>query len=326
MQNKTALITGISGQDGSYLAEHLLKLGYSVHGLVRRNSVPEHQVSRIDLISPEIQTHYSDLLDPLGIARIMDQVQPNEIYNLAAQSHVRISFEIPKFTGETNALGTLDLLELVRIRFPETKFYQASSSEMFGDSVDSDDFQRETTAMHPVSPYGCAKLYAYHITRNYRKSYKIFAANGILFNHESPRRGSNFVTSKIIKTAVQIKLGMAHELVLGNLDSYRDWGHSRDYVKAMHLILNHEIADDFVVATGQTRSVRELCDLVFQQLGLEYQQFVKQDPKFLRPEELPYLRGDSSKIRSTLGWRSETTFEDLISEMVEFWMNRLRDH
>ena len=326
MQNKTALITGISGQDGSYLAEHLLKLGYSVHGLVRRNSVPEHQVSRIDLISPEIQTHYSDLLDPLGIARIMDQVQPNEIYNLAAQSHVRISFEIPKFTGETNALGTLDLLELVRIRFPETKFYQASSSEMFGDSVDSDNFQRETTAMHPVSPYGCAKLYAYHITRNYRKSYKIFAANGILFNHESPRRGSNFVTSKIIKTAVQIKLGMAHELVLGNLDSYRDWGHSRDYVKAMHLILNHEIADDFVVATGQTRSVRELCDLVFQQLGLEYQQFVKQDPKFLRPEELPYLRGDSSKIRSTLGWRPETTFEDLISEMVEFWMNRLRDH
>ena len=326
MQNKTALITGISGQDGSYLAEHLLKLGYSVHGLVRRNSVPEHQVSRIDLISPEIQTYYSDLLDPLGIARIMDQVQPNEIYNLAAQSHVRISFEIPKFTGETNALGTLDLLELVRIRFPETKFYQASSSEMFGDSVDSDDFQRETTAMHPVSPYGCAKLYAYHITRNYRKSYKIFAANGILFNHESPRRGSNFVTSKIIKTAVQIKLGMAHELVLGNLDSYRDWGHSRDYVKAMHLILNHEIADDFVVATGQTRSVRELCDLVFQQLGLEYQQFVKQDPKFLRPEELPYLRGDSSKIRSTLGWRPETTFEDLISEMVEFWMNRLRDH
>jgi len=326
MQSKTALITGISGQDGSYLAEHLLKLGYSVHGLVRRNSVPEHQVSRIDLISPEIQTHYSDLLDPLGIARIMDQVQPNEIYNLAAQSHVRISFEIPKFTGETNALGTLDLLDLVRARFPETKFYQASSSEMFGDSVDKDNFQRETTAMHPVSPYGCAKLYAYHITRNYRKSYKIFAANGILFNHESPRRGSNFVTSKIIKTAVQIKLGMAHELVLGNLDSYRDWGHSRDYVKAMHLILNHEIADDFVVATGETRSVRELCDLVFQQLGLDYLQFVKQDPKFLRPEELPYLRGDSSKIRSTLGWQPETTFENLISEMVEFWMNSLSAH
>jgi GDPmannose 4,6-dehydratase len=256
----------------------------------------------------------------------MDQVQPNEIYNLAAQSHVRISFEIPKFTGETNALGTLDLLELVRVRFPETKFYQASSSEMFGDSVDMDNFQRETTAMHPVSPYGCAKLYAYHITRNYRKSYKIFAANGILFNHESPRRGSNFVTSKIIKTAVQIKLGMASELVLGNLDSYRDWGHSRDYVKAMHLILNHEIADDFVVATGETRSVRELCDLVFQQLGLDYLQFVTQDPKFLRPEELPYLRGDSSKIRSALGWQPETTFENLISEMVEFWMNRLSVH
>jgi GDPmannose 4,6-dehydratase len=197
---------------------------------------------------------------------------------------------------------------------------------MFGDSVDMDNFQRETTAMHPVSPYGCAKLYAYHITRNYRKSYKIFAANGILFNHESPRRGSNFVTSKIIKTAVQIKLGMASELVLGNLDSYRDWGHSRDYVKAMHLILNHEIADDFVVATGETRSVRELCDLVFQQLGLDYLQFVTQDPKFLRPEELPYLRGDSSKIRSALGWQPETTFENLISEMVEFWMNRLSVH
>ena len=323
MNKKTALITGISGQDGSYLAEHLLNHDYSVHGLVRRNSVSEHQVSRIDSISQEIETHYADLLDSTGLMRVIDEIQPDEIYNLAAQSHVRISFEIPKFTGETNALGALSLLEMVRLRFLGVRFYQASSSEMFGDSVDADGYQRETTPMHPVSPYGCAKLYAYHITRNYRKSYNLFASNGILFNHESPRRGSNFVTSKIVKTAVEIKLGRAHELVLGNLDSYRDWGHSRDYVTAMHMIMNHKIPDDFVVSTGETRSVRELCDIVFQQLGLEYEQFVRQDPKFLRPEELRYLKGDSSKIRTVLGWAPQTSFESLITEMVDFWMDKL---
>lgn len=323
MSEKTALITGISGQDGSYLAEHLLSLGYSVHGLVRRNSVPEHQVSRIDEISKDIQTHYADLLDPIGIARIIKAIKPDEVYNLAAQSHVRISFEIPKFTAAVNAVGALEILDLLRLEFPETRFYQASSSEMFGDSVDLDGFQRETTPMFPVSPYGCAKLYAFHITRNYRKAYSVFAANGILFNHESPRRGSNFVTSKIVKTAVEIDLGIAKELVLGNLDSHRDWGHSRDYVKAMHMILNHEHPDDFVVATGQTRSVRDFCKLVFSQLGLDYLEYVKQDPKFLRPEELPYLRGDASKIKSVLGWSPETSFEEMVTEMVEFWSKKL---
>jgi GDPmannose 4,6-dehydratase len=320
---KTALITGIAGQDGSYLAEHLLSQGYEVHGLVRRNSVPEHQESRIDHISKDIQTHYFDLSDGGSISRLVDKLQPDEFYNLAAQSHVRISFDIPVFTGETNGLGVLSILEILRSQAPNTRFYQASSSEMFGDSVDEDGFQRETTPMHPVSPYGCAKLYAYHLTRNYRKSYKLFASNGILFNHESPRRGSNFVTSKVIKTAVEIKLGLADRLVMGNLDSFRDWGHSRDYVRAMHAILNHDEPGDFVVATGQTQSVRELCDMVFKKLGMNYLDYVSQDPKFLRPEELPYLKGDATRIHNTLGWKPEVTFEEMIHEMVDFWLNKL---
>ena len=320
---RVALITGISGQDGSYLAEHLLNSGYEVHGLVRRNSVPEHQESRIDNISSKVKTHYADLTDLNGLNRIIDQVQPEYIYNLAAQSHVRISFEIPHFTGSVNGLGALGLLDIIANQSTNTRFYQASSSEMFGDSVDSDGFQRETTPMHPVSPYGCAKLYAYHITRNYRKSYGIFAANGILFNHESPRRGSNFVTSKIIKTAIEIKHGISNQLVLGNLDSYRDWGHSRDYVKAMKLILESDTPEDFVVSTGETRSVRELVNMVFTKLGMSYEDYVIQDPKFLRPQELPYLKGDSNKIRSQLNWKPETSFEQLIDEMLELWESKL---
>lgn len=320
---KRALITGIAGQDGSYLAEHLLSLGYEVHGIVRRNSVPEHQESRLDHFANEITTHYGDVTDSGSIFRLLDAIEPDEIYNLAAQSHVRISFEVPTFTGSTNALGVLTLLEALRISERNTKFYQASSSEMFGDSVDDDGFQRETTPMHPVSPYGVAKLYGYHITRNYRKSYGMFAANGILFNHESPRRGSNFVTTKIIKTAVEIKLGIKKQLVLGNLDSFRDWGHSRDYVKAMHLILQHSTAEDYVVATGQTRSVRDLCDLVFSSLGMKYEEFVVQDQKYMRPEELPYLQGDSARAQTDLGWKPETTFEQMIEEMTEAWFDRL---
>lgn len=321
--SRRALITGIAGQDGSYLAEHLFKLGYEVHGIVRRNSVPEHQESRLGNLSSKIQMYYADLADPIGIAQILRRVKPDEIYNLAAQSHVRISFEVPSFTAQVNALGVLSLLDLIRIECPEARYYQASSSEMFGDSVDHDGFQRETTPMHPVSPYGCAKLYGYHITRNYRKAYGIFASNGILFNHESPRRGSNFVTSKVIKTAVEIKKGLTDKLVMGNLDSYRDWGHSRDYVKAMHLILNHSTADDFVVSTGQTRSVRDLVDLTFTTLGLEYSNYVIQDKKFMRPEELPYLKGDSSKIRNTLNWQPEISFEALIEEMITFWYDKI---
>jgi GDPmannose 4,6-dehydratase len=320
---KIALITGMAGQDGSYLAEYLLNLDYEVHGIVRRNSVPEHQESRLDHIAYEVSAHYGDVTDQASIARILDKVNPDEIYNLAAQSHVRISFEIPGFTADTNALGTLRLLESIRNARSNVKFYQASSSEMFGDSVDADNFQRESTPMHPVSPYGCSKLFSYHITRNYRKSYAIFATNGILFNHESPRRGSNFVTSKIIKTAVEIKLGIKNELVLGNLDSKRDWGHSKDYVRAMHLMLQHKDPDDWVVATGQTRSVRELLELVFVNLDLNYEEYVRQDPKFFRPEELPYLKGDATKIKKILGWKPEIGFEDMISEMVEFWVKKL---
>ena len=320
---RRALITGIAGQDGSYLAEHLLSLGYEVHGIVRRNSVPEHQESRLGLLSANIEMYYADLADPLGISQILRRVNPDEIYNLAAQSHVRISFEVPSFTGQVNALGVLSLLELIRRECPEARFYQASSSEMFGDSVDSDGFQRETTPMHPVSPYGCAKLYGYHITRNYRKAYGIYASNGILFNHESPRRGSNFVTSKVIKTAVEIKKGITEKLVMGNLDSYRDWGHSKDYVRAMHLILNHSIADDFVVATGHTRSVRDLVDLSFKTLGMYYSDYVVQDKKFMRPEELHYLKGDSTKIRTTLKWQPEISIESMIEEMTSFWFDKI---
>jgi GDPmannose 4,6-dehydratase len=324
MSAPIALITGMAGQDGSYLAEYLLSKGYVVHGIVRRNSVPEHQVSRIDHIAHEVHSHYGDVLDATSISRILDHVTPDEIYNLAAQSHVRISFEIPQFTANTNAIGPLNVLEAIRNSGARCKFYQASSSEMFGSSVDVDFHQRENTQMTPVSPYGNSKLFGYHATRNYRKSFKMFASNGILFNHESPRRGSNFVTSKIIKTAVQIKLGIKNELTLGNLDSKRDWGHSKDYVRAMNMILQHSQADDWVVATGETRSVRELLEIVFRMLDLNYQDYVKQDPRFFRPEELSYLRGDATKIRETLGWKPQITFEELLSEMVTYWMNELK--
>lgn len=320
---KKAFITGIGGQDGSYLAEYLVSLGYEVHGIVRRNSVPEHQQSRIEAVRDKINVSYGDLLDQSSIERILDKVQPDEIYNIAAQSHVRISYDIPQFTAQTNALGVLNMLEAYRRSCSWARFYQASSSEMFGSSVDADGYQRETTPMTPVSPYGCTKVFGYNIVRNYRNAYKLHASNGILFNHESPRRGSNFVTNKVVKTAVQIKLGLAKELELGNLDAYRDWGHSKDYVRAMHLILQQDQPGDWVVATGETRSVREMCDYVFGKLGLEYQKYVVQNLKFLRPEELPYLKGDSTRIRA-LGWSPEYTFESMMDEMIEYWLNILK--
>jgi GDPmannose 4,6-dehydratase len=324
MTNRIAFITGISGQDGSYLTEYLLKNNYEVHGIVRRNSVAEHQESRIDHLAPYINIYYSDMLDSNSLRSTIDKVSPTEIYNLAAQSHVRISSEIPEFTTQVNAIGPLRILEIIRSLKGDVKFYQASSSEMFGKSVDSDNYQRESTKMIPVSPYGCAKLFAYNITRHYREAYNLFAANGILFNHESPRRASNFVTSKVIKTAVQIKLKQTSKLTLGNLDSQRDWGHSRDYVKAMVKILEHKVPDDWVVATGQTRSIRQLLELVFSRLDLNYQDYVIQDPKFMRPEELQYLRGDATKINTELGWKPETTFEEMIDEMLEFWLKNLQ--
>ena len=318
---KKAFITGIGGQDGSYLAEHLLELGYEVHGIIRRNSTPEHQQSRIDDIRGNLHVYYGDLLDQSSIEHLLDKIQPDEIYNIAAQSHVRISYDIPQFTAQTNAVGVLNVLEAYRRSCPNAKFYQASSSEMFGSSVDSDGFQRETTPMNPVSPYGCTKVFGYNIVRNYRNAYKLHASNGILFNHESPRRGSNFVTNKVVKAAVMISLGLQDTLELGNMDAYRDWGHSYDYVRAMHLILQQDKPGDWVVSTGETRSVRDMCEYVFSSLGLDYKQYVIQNQKFLRPEELPYLKGDSTKIRTELGWKPTYTFESMMDEMIEHWLN-----
>ncbi len=320
---KKAFITGIAGQDGSYLAEYLVSLGYEVHGIVRRNSVAEHQQSRIEPIRDKINIYYGDLLDQSSLEHLLDKIQPDEIYNIAAQSHVRISYDIPQFTAQTNAVGVLNILEAYRRSCPNAKFYQASSSEMFGSSIDQDGYQRETTPMNPVSPYGCTKVFGYNIVRNYRNAYKLHASNGILFNHESPRRGSNFVTNKVVKTAVQIKLGQVDKLELGNMDAYRDWGHSYDYVRAMHLIVQQDKPGDWVVATGETRSVRDMCEYVFSKLGLDYKQFVVQNEKFLRPEELPYLKGDSTKIRTELGWTPTYTFESMMDEMIEFWKHIL---
>jgi GDPmannose 4,6-dehydratase len=258
------------------------------------------------------------------LERLLSDIQPDEIYNLAAQSHVRISYDIPQFTVQTNAIGVINILEAYRRSCPKSRFYQASSSEMFGSSVDEDGFQREITIMNPVSPYGCSKVFGYNIVRNYRNAYNLHASNGILFNHESPRRGSNFVTNKVVKTAVEIKLGLKNELVLGNLDSYRDWGHSKDYVRAMHLIINNDTPDDFVVSTMVTHSVRDMVEYVFTKLELDYKKYVKHHLKFTRPEELDYLRGDSTKIRTQLGWEPEYTFETMLDEMIEFWINHFK--
>ena len=320
---KKVLITGISGQDGSYLAEHLLELGYEVHGIIRRSSVSENQDSRIKHLSDRITTHYGDMMDLPSLTRIVIQVQPDEIYNLAAMSHVRISFDVPAFTIQTNGMGVLNLLEVYRMFAPNAKFYQASSSEMFGNSVDEDGIQRLTTPMKPVSPYGCAKLLAFNLVRHYRHAYGLHACNGILFNHESPRRGSNFVTNKVVKSAVEIKKGLKDKLELGNLDSYRDWGHSKDYVKAMHKIINHDSADEWVVSTGETWSVKDLVQYVFERLELNWEDYVVQNPKFMRPEELKYLKGDSTRTREELDWQPEYTFHSMLDEMIEHWMDKL---
>jgi len=311
-----ALITGIAGQDGSYLAELLLGEGIEVHGLVRRNSTPEHQESRVHHLENSITTHYGDLTDRASLHKIIQEVNPELLFNLAAQSHVRISFELPEFTSQVNAQGALNVFDAVKSIAPNTRVYQASSSEMFGTSIDSDGWQRESTPMHPASPYGCAKLFAYHAARTYRDSYGLFISNGILFNHESPRRGSNFVTTKVVRGAIKIAKGEAKTLELGNIESFRDWGHSRDYVRAMVKIIKHERADDFVVATGTTQSVKRLCEIVFGRLGLDWQDYVKFDKRLLRPKEVPVLRGDATKAREILGWKPEVTFEELIEEMI----------
>ena len=317
---KKALITGITGQDGSYLAEYLLELGYDVHGIVRRQSVPENQSSRLENINSNIKRYYGDLLDEHSLYSIVSKVKPDEIYNLAAMSHVRISFDVPSFTIKTNSLGVLNMLEAYRTISPDSKFYQASSSEMFGNSVDSDGCQRLSTPMNPVSPYGCSKVLGYNLTKHYRNAYNLHACNGILFNHESPRRGTNFVTNKVVKGAVEIKKGLSNSLVLGNLDSSRDWGHSYDYVRAMHMLLNYENPRDWIVSTGETRTVRQLCEYVFSKLDMNYEDYVTQSPEYIRPEELKYLKGDSSEIRNVLGWKPKYSFESMIDEMISKWM------
>ena len=321
MKKKKALITGISGQDGSYLAELLLEKDYEVYGLIRRHSLASTQEQRIDHLVGKglVNTDYADLLDSSALNRLMALIKPDEIYNLAAQSHVRISFDIPHFTLQTNMIGTLNLLEAYRFSCPDSKFYQASSSEMFGNEIDEDGFQRETTNMKPVSPYGCSKLAAYCIIRNYRNSYNLFASNGILFNHESPRRGENFVTAKIAKGVAEIAAGKKSKLVLGNLDAYRDWGHSKDYVEAMYLLLQHHEPDEFVISSMETHSVRDFCEEAFNYFDLDYKGYIEQDPKFMRPEELKRLKGDSTRARKALGWKPKFDFKGLVYDMVSYW-------
>jgi GDPmannose 4,6-dehydratase len=320
---KKALITGINGQDGSYLTEFLLDKGYEVWGILKRNSVAENQTYRLNSVygHPNLKLEYADMLDLASLVRVLQKSMPHEVYNLAAQSHVRISFDQPIYTAEITGVGTLKLLEAVRLICPTSRVYQASSSEMFGNNIDEDGFQRETTPMNPVSPYGCAKVFSYNICRNYRNSYNMFISNGILFNHESPRRGSNFVTNKVAKEAAKIKLGLSDKLTLGNMDATRDWGHAKDYVKAMWMILQHDVPDDYVCATGVSHSVQDLVDYVFDYVGLDPKQYVTTDPRYLRPEELRDLKGDCSKLKNELGWELTYTFEDMMKEMVDYWLD-----
>ena len=316
---KKALITGITGQDGSYLAELLLNKGYAVHGLIRRAST--FNTERIDHLykdlhdpAARIHLYYGDLSVSGQLTDLLHDIQPDEIYHLGAQSHVRVSFDMPEYTGDVTGLGTLRLLEAIRKTGIKTKFYQASSSEMFGAAPPP---QHELTPFQPQSPYAAAKVYAYYIVRNYRDAYKLFACNGILFNHESPRRGETFVTRKVTRAATRIKLGLQDKLYLGNLDAKRDWGFAGDYVEAMWLMLQQEKPDDLVIATGETHSVKEFVEKVFQKLNLDYQKHVIIDPKYFRPTEVDVLLGDSSKAKNILGWKPRVGFDQLIDMMIE---------
>ncbi len=310
---KTALITGITGQDGSYLAEFLLDQGYHVVGMVRRSSTVNFQ--RIEHIQDRLTLVPGDLLDQMSLVDALQEYKPQEVYNLAAQSFVPTSWKQPVFTGEATALGVTRMLEAVRIADLSIRFYQASSSEMFGKVRESP--QKESTPFYPRSPYGVAKVYGHWITVNYRESYDLFACSGILFNHESPRRGLEFVTRKVTYGAVKIKLGLAEDLHLGNLDSRRDWGFAGDYVRAMWLMLQQDAPDDYVIGTGQTYRVRTLCRVAFERLGLDWEKYVIVDPRFYRPAEVDLLVSDPSKAKAALGWEPETSFEQLIQMMVD---------
>ena len=325
--DKRALITGISGQDGSYLAELLLEKGYEVHGIVRRSS--SFNTHRIDHLyhDPHEQgvrlfTHYGDLADATALVKLLYELQPDEIYHLGAQSHVRVSFEIPEYTFDVTALGTLRLLEAMREAGVSPRFYQASSSEMFGAAPPP---QNEDTPFHPRSPYGVSKVAAYWATVNYREAYEIFATNGILFNHESPRRGETFVTRKITRAVARIAAGMQEKLFLGNLDAQRDWGYAKEYVEAMWLMLQVDEPDDFVIATGETHSVRDSVEIAFARVGLDADEHVEIDPKYYRPSEVDVLLGDASKAKEKLGWEPKVRFEELVELMVDADVAALED-
>jgi GDPmannose 4,6-dehydratase len=325
---KRALITGITGQDGSYLAELLLTKGYEVHGIKRRSS--SFNTSRIENILPDwhersarLFLHFADLSDSNSLLRLLHRIQPDEIYHLGAQSHVKVSFEIPEYTGDITALGTIRLLEAVRELGFKTKFYQASSSEMFGTTEEYP--QRETTPFRPSSPYACAKVYAYWATVNYRESYGLFACNGILFNHESPRRGETFVSRKITRAVARIQAGLRDKLYMGNLEAKRDWGYTPEYVDAMWRMMQIEQADDFVIATGETHSVREFLEVAFEHAHLDWEKYVEIDPRYFRPVEVDYLQGDARKAEHVLGWRPKVKFDQLVKLMVDADVGLLND-
>ncbi|MDO6995085.1 GDP-mannose 4,6-dehydratase [Brachyspira innocens] len=321
---KKALITGITGQDGSYLAELLLEKGYEVHGIIRRSS--SFNTERIDHLyrDPHINDvkmflHYGDLSDSSNLSRLLEKIQPDEIYNLAAQSHVRVSFDMPEYTADVVGLGTIRILDAIKETQIKTKFYQASTSELYGKVVETP--QTEKTPFYPRSPYACAKLYSYWITVNYRESYNMYACNGILFNHESPRRGETFVTKKITHAIARILNKEQDKLYLGNLDSKRDWGYAKDYVEAMWLMLQQENADDYVISTGETHSVREFLDEAFGLVGLDWKKYVEIDPRYYRPAEVDLLLGDPTKAKEKLGWKAKTTFKELVKIMLEYDLN-----
>jgi GDPmannose 4,6-dehydratase len=329
LMSKKALITGITGQDGSYLAELLLAKGYEVHGIIRRAS--SFNTGRLEGIYADphnaknrLFLHHGDLSDASALSRLLGKIKPDELYNLAAQSHVRVSFDAPEYTTDISATGTVRLLEAIRETGLNPRFYQASSSEMFGKVQEIP--QRETTPFYPRSPYGCSKVYSFWITVNYRESYGMHASNGILFNHESPRRGETFVTRKITRAVAHIKAGLQDKLFLGNLDAKRDWGYAKEFVEAMWLMLQQEKPDDYVVATGETHSIREFLDLAFGHVNLDWQKYVEIDPRYFRPAEVELLIGDASKAKRQLGWEPKTKFADLVKLMVEADVKLLKDH
>lgn len=326
---KRALITGITGQDGSYLAELLLSKGYEVHGIVRRAST--FNTGRLESIYEDphvknvaLKLHYGDISDASALARLISSVKPDEVYNLAAQSHVRVSFDGPEYTADVTATGVVRLLEAIREAGLKPRFYQASSSEMYG--LVQEVPQTEVTPFYPRSPYGCAKVYGYWITRNYRESYGLHASNGILFNHESPRRGETFVTRKITRAVAHIKVGLQKKLYLGNLEAKRDWGYAKEYVEAMWLMLQQDTPDDYVIATNETHSVQEFLEHAFAHVDLDWKEFVEIDPRYYRPAEVDLLIGDYSKAKRVLGWEPKTRFEDLVKIMVDADVERLKNH